>query len=87
MIAILKGNTPLERYFQDLSRGILKAPTFLKSQLVNQKNKYAVVYELQIRVVKRAAMGKRVWFFFTMFFTSVICHNNLELHSIYCERS
>jgi hypothetical protein len=32
-------NTPLERYFQDLSNGILKAPKFLKLQLVNQKKK------------------------------------------------
>jgi hypothetical protein len=30
-------NTPLERYFQDLSNGILKAPKFLKLQLLNQK--------------------------------------------------
>jgi hypothetical protein len=30
-------NTPLERYFQDISRGMLKAPKFLKFQLVNQK--------------------------------------------------
>jgi hypothetical protein len=30
-------NTPLERYFQDLSSGILKASKFLKLQLVNQK--------------------------------------------------
>jgi hypothetical protein len=36
-------NTPLERYFQDLSSGILKAPKFLKFQLLNQKNKFAVV--------------------------------------------
>jgi hypothetical protein len=27
----------LERYFQDLFSGILKAPKFLKIQLVNQK--------------------------------------------------
>jgi hypothetical protein len=32
-------NTPLERYFQNLSSGILKAPKFLKLQLVNQKRK------------------------------------------------
>ena len=37
-------NTPLERYFQDLPSGILKTPNFLKFQLVNQKNKSAVVY-------------------------------------------
>ena len=30
-------NTPLERYFQDLSSGILKAPKFLKPQLENPK--------------------------------------------------
>jgi hypothetical protein len=29
-------NTPLEKYFQNLSSGILKAPKFLKFQLVNQ---------------------------------------------------
>jgi hypothetical protein len=36
-------NTPLERYFQDLSKGILKAPKLLKCWLVNQKIKSAVV--------------------------------------------
>jgi hypothetical protein len=36
-------NTPLERYFQDLSGGISKAPKFLKIQLVNQKEKSAAV--------------------------------------------
>ena len=30
-------NTPLERYFQDLSTGILKAPNFLQFQLVESK--------------------------------------------------
>jgi hypothetical protein len=30
-------NTLLEEYFQDLSNGILKAPKFLKLQLVNLK--------------------------------------------------
>jgi hypothetical protein len=30
-------NIPLERYFQDLSIGILHAPKFLEFQLVNQK--------------------------------------------------
>ena len=30
-------STPLERYFQDLSSGILKAPKFFKLQFVNQK--------------------------------------------------
>jgi len=37
-------NTPLERYFQDLSSGILTAPKLLKFQLINQENKSAVVY-------------------------------------------
>jgi hypothetical protein len=36
-------NTPLERYFQDLPSGILKASKFLKFQLVNQKAKSAFV--------------------------------------------
>jgi hypothetical protein len=36
-------NTPLEKYFQDLSSGILNAPKFLKFQLLNQKNKSTVV--------------------------------------------
>jgi hypothetical protein len=36
-------NTPLERYSQDLSSGILKAPKFLEFQLVNQENKSAFV--------------------------------------------
>jgi hypothetical protein len=36
-------NTLLERYSQDLSNGILKAPKFLNFQLVNQKNKFAFV--------------------------------------------
>ena len=36
-------NTPFERYFQDLSNDILKAPKFLKFELVNQKNKFVVV--------------------------------------------
>jgi hypothetical protein len=30
-------DTSLERYFQDLSSGILKAPKFLRLQLVIQK--------------------------------------------------
>jgi len=33
----------LERYSQDHSSGILKSPKFLKFQLVNQENKFAVV--------------------------------------------
>ena len=45
----------------------LKTPKSLKFQLVNQKNKYAIVYWLQIMVVQKTAMGKRLWFFFTMF--------------------
>jgi hypothetical protein len=36
-------NTPLERYFQDLSSGVLKASKIIKIQLVNQ-NKFAVVF-------------------------------------------
>jgi hypothetical protein len=36
-------NIPLERYFQDLYRCILKSPKFLKYQFGNQKNKYAFV--------------------------------------------
>jgi hypothetical protein len=32
-------NIQLERYSQDLSSGMLKAPKFLKFQLVNQKKK------------------------------------------------
>ena len=36
-------NTPLERCFQDLSRGILKSTKFLKFYFVNQKNTYALV--------------------------------------------
>jgi hypothetical protein len=36
-------NTPLERYFQDLSSGILKSPKFFKFQLLNQKTKSAVI--------------------------------------------
>ena len=65
-------NTQLRRYFEDLSRSILETPKILKFQLVNQKNKYAFVQWLQIRVVKRTAMGKRVRFFFTMFSTSEV---------------
>jgi hypothetical protein len=30
-------NTPLERYFQEISSNLLKAPNFLKFHLVNQK--------------------------------------------------
>jgi len=36
-------NTPLERYFQDLSSGILKTPKILNFLLVNQENKNAFV--------------------------------------------
>jgi hypothetical protein len=33
----------LEKYFQDLFSGVLKAPKFLIFQLVNQKNKFTFV--------------------------------------------
>jgi hypothetical protein len=39
LIFLCAGNTPLERYFQDLSNGILKAIKFLEFMLVNQKKK------------------------------------------------
>jgi hypothetical protein len=36
-------NTPLERYFEDLSSGMVKTPKFLIFQLINKKNEYASV--------------------------------------------
>ena len=77
-------NTPLEKYFQDLPSGIFKAPKFLKSHLVNKKNKYAFVWWLQIMVVKRTAMEKRLQFFFTMFSTTVVMStcNGLDLQTL-----
>jgi hypothetical protein len=67
---ILGARNTLERYFQDLYSGILKAPKFLKFQLVDQKYKFAFVWWLQIKVIKRTTMGKQLRFFFTMCFTS-----------------
>jgi hypothetical protein len=37
-------NTLLERYFQDISNGILQAPNFFLKKLVDQKNKYALKF-------------------------------------------
>jgi hypothetical protein len=43
-------------YVQDLSSAISKAPKFKKIQLINKKNKFIVVQQVQVRVVKRTAM-------------------------------
>ena len=45
-------------------------PKNVKLQSQNKKEKYAIVHRLQIMMVKRTAMGKRLRFFFTMFSTS-----------------
>ena len=63
-------DTPLERYFQKNSNGMM-SPRIPKVSIgKSRKNKSAVVKRLQSMMVQRTAMGKRLRFFFTMFSTS-----------------
>jgi hypothetical protein len=64
-------NILLERSWKFLSNSVLHASKILKLQLQKKKEKYAIIQWLQIRVVSRTAMEKRLRFFFLMFYTSV----------------
>ena len=58
---------------------MLCTPKKLELQSQNEKikiKKSAIVYQLQMRVVKKTTMKKRLWFFFAMFSTSA-CNSYL----------
>ena len=63
-------NAPLERYFQDLYRSLLKDPKFLKFQLVNQKTNLHSFTDCRSGWSKEPQWENDCNSFFTMFSTS-----------------